>query len=140
MQVGNHTYHIGRLGTFDQLFVVKRLAAFLGAAFTGDVLADLRAARTDGASPKDMRFLGMFSEVLGKMPDEDVLFVINACLRVVRRQQGDQVYPLISETGVHMFADIGLSETLKLCYAVLEVSLGSFFEELRSTLGLTVAE
>lgn len=68
---------------------------------------------------------------LAQMKDEDVDYVLDACLAVVARRQdtpGGVVFAdVMPRPGVCMFSDITADEMMQLAVAVVQDSSGSFF-------------
>jgi hypothetical protein len=70
------------------------------------------------------------SEILAKMPDDDVEYVLNTCLSVVYRDEGTGFQRIQVQAGVMMFSDIDLSVMIKLVISVIKENLGNFFSAL----------
>jgi hypothetical protein len=133
--IGQNKYRTRKLDAFEQLLIVKRLAAAIKNAITPDLVASLM----DKASSNPMQGFAAFAEALGKMPDDDFLFILNACCKATMREQEGQWFPLMRE-GTHMYRDISAAGYIQIAFKVLQEDLGSFFEELRSILGMDQEE
>ena len=93
------TYQIGRLTPKKAFHVSRRLAPFLGAIIPQ--LSKLFAADGDGAIPNRDEFIARGVEILpgvadimAEMKNEDVDYIIDTCLTVVRFKQETGWAPL----------------------------------------------
>jgi hypothetical protein len=122
-------YNIGKLDPFEQMHVGRRLApllahampAFMSIVAQGDIekRPDIEIVLLSGAGIP-------IAEVLAKMSNEDVDYVIHQCLSVCQRKQKNG-WAKVFANGVLMFADIEGDTLVALTKHVVEVSLGRFF-------------
>ena len=95
----------------------RRIAPLL--AGLGDVLKEDAKGFSKIISP--------IAEALSRMSDDDTDYVIDACLLVVQRKQGETWQSVVARNGSLMFDDIDLPAMLQLTVAVIQQNLGSFF-------------
>lgn len=117
IEINGVQYRSDRMDAKKQFHVARRLApllAGLGGALKGD-----KAGFSE--------FIGPIAEALSKMSDEDTDYVIDACLRLVHRRQGEVWQAVTTRSGDLMFDDIDLPVMLRLTVAVIQQSLGGFF-------------
>lgn len=123
--IGGNRYQVGKLPAIVQFHCARRIAPVL--ASMGVTLSKLKAGESAGIEA----FIGPASEVVAKMTDEDVNYVIFACLDAVKRYQGDKLARVrASGSQQIMFEDIDMAVLLQLTVAVLKENLGSFFASL----------
>jgi len=115
MELSGNNYSIGRLNAFDQLKVARKLAA------TSVLIGSLVKAE---AQKSDITFLVLL--ILSHLDDVSSEQVVNQCLSVVSRQQGNLSAPVMN-SGTLMFSDIKVSEVLQLTARVITENLGDFF-------------
>lgn len=118
-KIGEHTYKIGKLGTFDAFEVARKMAF----ALTG--IALIKAEGTSSA-----KFKQALCALAGNVPSSDVDRATMICLSAVTRQQPGGVgwAPVSSSASGMMFEDIDLDAMLELVWKVLEVNkLPDFF-------------
>ncbi|MFM0044125.1 phage tail assembly chaperone [Paraburkholderia sediminicola] len=116
VEVGGHQYRIGRIDARKQFHVARRLAPLLagmgGAPDRGEGFA---------------AFLGPLSDALSGMSDEDVDYVLDACLGVCHRiQPSGHPAPVMTRSGL-MFEDIDMGQMIQLAIKVIQENLGGFF-------------
>lgn len=124
----DHKYRIMPLDAMSAFHVSRKLAPVLVAS--GASLFSALKAKDEGQKVQldDMMLVaGPVADVISKMSNEDVEFVIQVCLRSVKRQAGDKFAPMASSTGALMFQDVGMAEMIRLTIEVTRVSLGDFF-------------
>jgi hypothetical protein len=116
-------YRTGKLNPLVQLHIARRLAPVFAAM--GLRAQDLKLQ--EGTSLGD--FLEPIAAIAAKMPDEDVDYIIYACLNVVsRRQDGDRYQQVLLYGSKKMqFEDIDLPVMMRLAAAVVQENLGGFF-------------
>lgn len=134
---GQHTYRAGKLPAMTQLHVTRRLAPFLsalmGALPGGQAQALLKAAKeTAPAAEADAAQLGMAAmgpllDAVGSMPDEQVDYVIKACLSVVERKDASGGWAQVMSSGGLMFEDLDMVALLSITRHVLQRDLAGFF-------------
>lgn len=120
--IGDATYRTGKLSPIIQLHIARRLAPAFAAM-------GLRAA--DLKEQKDVSlgdFLEPIAAIASKMTDEDVEYVIFACLNVISRKQGDRWQQvLLNGSKKLQFEDIDMPLMMRLAAAVVQENLGGFF-------------
>jgi hypothetical protein len=122
VEVGGFSYRIGRIDARKQFHVSRRLMPLL--ARLGGAAALKSQAGADGFT----KFLGPLSEVLSKMSDEDVDYVLDACLSVCQRiQPNGQGAPVMARGGGMMFNDIDMGQMVQLTVHVIRENLSGFF-------------
>ncbi len=137
-EVYGKTYQFGKLSAMEQFHVMRRLAAV--SSGLGEGISKLQAAGGAAAilSRDPSQIVSVVSPLMtaiGKMSNEDSEYVINTCMKVVQRKEGDVAWtPVQSSPGHLMYADIGLTAMVALVWRTLEFNLGGFFSELLSAL------
>lgn len=127
IEIGGHTYQIGRLDVFKQFFVVRKLAPALPA------FASVFNPREDGRDITGP----LFAIGFGQLPDADAEFVLNTCLDAVSRRDGAGWAPVKmrgangSATPSLMYQDLTLRQVFELAKAVMVENLDGFFGEAR---------
>lgn len=116
-EINGVQYRSDRMDAKKQFHVARRLAPLL--AGLGGAIKGEKAGFAE--------FVGPIADAVSKMSDEDTDYVIDACLRVVQRQQGQTWQAVTSRGGDLMFDDIDLPVMLRLTVAVIQQSLGGFF-------------
>lgn len=136
---GQHTYRADKLPAMTQLHVTRRLAPFLSAIMgsmpTDQTQALLKAAKETGHKPGDktdagqlgMAAMGPLLDAVASMPDEQVDYVINACLSVVERKQASGGWARVMSDGGIMFNDLDMVGLLAITGHVLQRDLAGFF-------------
>jgi hypothetical protein len=118
-EIAGNTYRAGKMPTFTQFHVSRRLAPVLsGLAVTaGEEAANFAA------------FLQPIAEAVARMSDADCDFILDACLGVVQRQQGTSWAPVyVGAKQALMFDDIDMAVMLQLAAKVIQENLGGFFQ------------
>lgn len=129
VEVGPHTYLIGKLDAFAQLHVARRLAP---------LFTSLQKLPT-GMEAKDAS-LEMFQplvDALAQMSDTDVEYVLVKCLAVVQRKvPGTAATVAVWNSAAKrpQFDDVDLSVMLQLCAQVIMRSIGGFLGGLGAVL------
>lgn len=128
-EVAGHTYTVGKLNALTQFHVSRRLAPILAAM--GVSLQSLQAGvqrdLSDFAS-----LLEPVTEMMAKMPEEDVNYVIFTCLGVVKRKVGERWAPVANGASL-MYEDIDMLAMLRLVVEVVRSNLGAFMQGLGDT-------
>ncbi len=126
VEVGAHTYRIGKLDAFAQLHVARKLAPLL----TG--LQKVSELSLDDALPPILN-------ALSQMPDSDVEYVMVKCLSVVQRAlpAGVQGWQPIWNSAAKrtQFEDIDLAVMIQLAGQVITRNLGGFLGALGPAIG-----
>lgn len=117
IEVNGNVYRIGRMDARKQFHVSRRLAPLL--AGIGGAISGKKADVTATFQP--------IAEALAQMSDEDTDYILDNCLAVVSRQQGNQFAPVMARGGNMMFEDIDLPTMMQLTISVIRENLGGFF-------------
>ena len=120
-QVGEHTYHCRRMDAKQQFHVMRRILPILtGVANSGEEGAE----KVRGAAM-----------ALSEISDEDADYIIDHCLAVVKRRQGEAgFHPIWAQGAGLMFKDIDFVSMLMIVGEVLAYNLGNFSDGLPSGL------
>lgn len=125
VQIGDNVYQIGKLAAMTQFHCVRRIGPVL--AVMGVSITEMAAAGKTMNDEADMlSIMGTVSDVVAKMSNEDVEYVIYACLAVVRRRQGERFMPVMTGKSFQ-FQDIDMNAMMRLTVEVLKENLGGFF-------------
>ncbi len=124
--LNGHAYRVGRLAPMTQFHVARRLAPVLLQVVNVKDLAGAASAAKDDPT-QALAALGGLATALRQLSDDDSEYIVNACLDVVTRQQGER-WARVRATGGLMFQDIDLNVMLSLTYEVVVDNLGSFFQ------------
>lgn len=126
-------YQLGKLNAISQFHVSRRIAPVFVAI--GVPLQSLM-----GGMKMDLGDMAMLLEpvanIMAKMPDEDVNYILYTCLSVVRREQLGKFAPVTTGTSL-MFEDIDMPTMIRLVIEVLRDNLGNFLLELGAAPDLT---
>jgi len=118
IEIGGNSYRIGQMDVRKQFHVARRLAPLLpglGAMKSADK-GDL------------IESVGPIAEILSKMSDEDVNYIIDACLAVCARSQGASAPArVVNNAGQLMFQDITMPQMIQLAVAVIQGNMSGFF-------------
>jgi hypothetical protein len=129
---------INRMNVFDQAHVARKVAPIWFGMGRGYIQAQQHRITNDsgegytngedqagGAVENAIMFEAMqpISEILAKMEDEDVNYVLKKCLAVCQRWNGQQWVPMM-RGGNLMFEDIDLATLLQLVMEVVSDNLG----------------
>lgn len=126
LPVGEDLYQIGRLSALSQFHVTRRVAPIL-ANMGVSVIDSLRVSGK--LSDDDMvAVMGTAADVVSKMSDADVNYVIFTCLAVVRKKQ-ENVWAAVVNGQQFMFQDMDMQLMMRLTVAVLKENLSSFFQQ-----------
>lgn len=116
-EIAGNTYRSGKMDTFKQFHVSRRLVPILGGV-AGAVSGE--AGFDDLVQPL---MVGIAS-----MTDADCDFILESCLRVVQRQQGTAWAPIYAGANqALMFDDIDMSVMLQIAGKVIQDNLSGFF-------------
>ncbi|WP_144156557.1 phage tail assembly chaperone [Paraburkholderia sp. BCC1885] len=116
VEVNGQSYRIGKMPAREQFHVVRRL----GPAIMGFLASGVKGGSVAGA-------IGPIIDHLSKMSDEDSDYVLDHCLSVVHRAQGNDWVKVRAPNGALMFNDIELPQLINLTRAVLTENLRGFF-------------
>lgn len=137
-EIGGHTYAFGKMDARRQFHVARRVGPLL--ALMGNVAAAVahipasdeakaENAQNEEAAGRFLLFMGPLAEKLQEMSDEDLDYVINACLSVTSRKEGERWAPMMAADGrSFMFQDLALPQLLQLTVESLRENLGNFFD------------
>jgi len=122
------TYIIGNLDTFQQLHVARKVAPvmnMMGISLMG-IVKQGKEKLLDPDSQLEVMASAM--DVVAKMTQEDVDYVVSICLSVVKRIDDPQLGPQPVANGKMMnFDDIKLPSLVQICVNVLQENLADFF-------------
>ena len=129
-EIAGNTYRIGKLSTFTQLHVSRRMAPLIP-----KLIPVFVKLFKDGALTKDLNglaeILPPLADGIATMSDEDSEYVIGNCLSVVQRSHVNGWTAVWdSQNKACMFDDIDLGVILQLVMRVIQSSLGSFISGL----------
>jgi hypothetical protein len=116
IEIGDKTFEIGKLDAYNQFHVLRRALPVVK-----PVLLVLR--NPGGASKLDM-FMAV-AEPLATLPDEQLDYIRDRCMAVVRRRDGERSFPMVTN-GVLMYRDLDMMTMLRLIWAVLEENFEPF--------------
>jgi len=118
VEINGSAYQVGRLDVFAQFHVARLMGPRIGALSMIDLPPEAAGARVGS----------VLTAVMGSMSREDSDFVVNACLAVVKKRQGQALSPITAPNGAIMFQDMDLDELMQIVAKVLEVAkLPDFF-------------
>jgi hypothetical protein len=124
-ELNGAAYTSGRLDAMKQFHVTRRLLPILAEmGMSASMLAQLREEEATGGI---VGVMGPVMDIISKMPDEDVEYIVRTCLAVVKRQQGEAWAPVQAANGHLMFADIDMTVMIRLTIEVLKGNLEGFF-------------
>lgn len=126
IEVGGQRYRIGRLDAIAQFHIARRLTPVqLALGISSSELA------AKGQEADEMAMLaaimGPIADVVSKMPEDDVNYILRTCLSVTLRDQGGDKWAKVMVSGNMMFSDIEMPHMLRLVIASIQENLGSFF-------------
>lgn len=124
--INSEAYRVGKMSAFTQLHVARRLAPMLGA------IAKLKDK--DPERDKEILLEGL-GEALSALRDEDVEYVINACLEAAERKIEGGGWAKVRLGGTTMY-ELGLPAMLRIAYQVITHNLSGFFAGMPSLSGL----
>lgn len=134
IKIGDATYRLGKkLSAMEQFHVTRRLgpALIICGVTVKMMMEGMEVTLTDW-----LGVAGPVMEVVSKMSDADVEYVIFTCLRACERAQGTSGWaPVVAPDGKQlMFADMDQMEMIRLTVEVLRSNLENFAK------GMTVGE
>ncbi len=122
-KVGAHVYRAGKMDTFAQFHVARRLAPVL--AGINDFIA---AAMAPGAEITVETILPL-ANAIAKMSDEDSEYILSRSLAVCERQvEGDRGWAKVwsRQGGAMMFDDISMIEMVQIAFHAIKDNIGPF--------------
>jgi len=114
IELNGETYKFGKMPVKVQFHVARRLAPLL-------------AGMSGGSAAGFMGILGSMAEALSRMTDEDTDYVLDKCMTVCHRKQGERWAPMTNSAGHLMFQDIDLQTMMRLAVGAIQYNLGAFF-------------
>jgi len=124
--IGEQHYRTAKLDAFKQFHISRKLLPVLSGLFG-------RAGMAGPEGQVDVTsIIDGVSATLASMPDADCEYVLQQCLAVTSRQQGNawaKVWD--SNSRSLMFDDIDMSVMLQITVKVVQENLGNFFHELQ---------
>jgi hypothetical protein len=117
-EIKGQQYRSGKLDAFKQFHVSRRLAPVLSGM----------ASLAESPQTDFTELLQPVAEAIAHMPDSDCDYILQTCLSVVQRQQGNawaNVYA--PNTKALMFDDVDLSTMLQIAVKVIQDNLAGFF-------------
>ncbi len=116
-EVDGHTYRSKKMAARTQFHVMRRMAPILAplqAVASGDMNGSLVA----------------LAEAIGSLSDEASDYVLDRCLEVVERKQGEAGWAKVKlDGGPSMFADIDLMALLQIAANVLRDNYAALFQK-----------
>lgn len=125
IEVAGQLYRCGKIPALQQFHVVRRLGpALVVAGISVEMLRTGMKMDVDELAS----MVGPVMEVVSKMRDDDVEYIIFTCLRAVQRKQGDAWAEVVAPgtTAGLMFQDIELPQMIRLVMEVLKENLAGF--------------
>lgn len=154
IEVGGNTYRTEKLDARKQFHLSRRLMPLLvslakgfasskeAAALLTDTEAVKRAVVGTAEQKKDtlalvdaiMSALGPSADVLAQMPEADMDYVINMCMRVCQRKMDGGLWsPVMAQGGnKFMFDDMDMTVLIRIAVSVIVENLASFFLDMVS--------
>lgn len=123
IEIAGQHYQLAKLNALTQFHVARRLGPIL--ATMGVSLQMLRS----GMKLELDDFVSLLTpvmDIMSKMPDEEVNYILFTCLGVCKRKSGEAWAPVLASGNLIMFSDIDLPTMLQLVVAVLKDNLGPF--------------
>lgn len=133
IEIGTDVYRVGALTPMQQFHVFRRLAPLI-ASVQNEISDAVSAPSTlaDGADETQVkdefgqRVMHVIARVISTLGDTDVEYIVNTCLAVVSRKQGDRFAPVVAGNRL-VFADIDMATMLRLTSTTIQENLGGFF-------------
>lgn len=125
----NETYRIGLLNPIQQFHVSRRLAPVLSAMGVS-AFELFQAGKSLEIGDLDlMTVLSAITDMIAKMPEDDVNYIFNTCLGVVHRKQVDGRFANVWVQQRFVFEDIDMNAMVRLTVAVVQDNLSGFFPQ-----------
>lgn len=132
------TYRVGRFkNAIEQLQVARKLSPVL--VKMGSLVELFERVLSDDAPAfidlkEMMADVAPFAEALADLPDDRFEYIVKACFGVCQRQTGaGGGFSPVMAGGQQMFADITMTDTMQLVFAVIKENLSDFSAGLPST-------
>lgn len=125
-EIGGIRYQVNRMNVFDQAHVARKVAPIvfsMGKGYSQVVQGAQVANGEDGENTMMFDAMVPITEILAKMTDDDVNYVLKKCLSVCQRHNGTNWVPLM-RSGNLMFEDLELTTLIQLTMEVVQDNLG----------------
>lgn len=119
-------YQIGRMSVKDQFHVARKIAPVVAGLGRGYAMAAIAASSNSENTTQDgdlFEALTPVADILSKMQDAEVDYVLNKCLSVVAKWNG-QSWAKVMSNGSMMFDDMDLSTMVQIVMEVVQSNLG----------------
>jgi uncharacterized protein YejL (UPF0352 family) len=118
-------YQIGRMPVKDQFHVARKIAPVVAGLGRGYAMAAVSAVDSSNVNADENLFeaLTPVADILSKMQDAEVDYVLNKCLSVVAKWNG-QGWTRVMSNGNMMFDDMDLPTMVQLVMEVVQSNLG----------------
>jgi hypothetical protein len=127
--INGNAYQIGKIDAMKQLHVSRRILPVLIAA--GISISDLTTHGDVSQENWWMLVADKAIDVVAKMTDEDVDYVVFTCLAAVRRRPegGDGQWARVMNGKQLQFQDLDMRSMVQLTMSVLRENMGGFFPQ-----------
>lgn len=125
-----HTYQIGKMPAMAALHCARRVAPAWSAFGMGmhEMAQKMKAAQqVPDFDAEFLRVAQPVAEIVARMSDADVNYVVQACLNLVRRKQAEGWAPVMRGENL-MFEDMPLNVMMRLVFETLKENVGGFFQ------------
>jgi hypothetical protein len=122
-QINGINYQAAKLDAKRQFHVARRLAPILSSL----VAAMPKESTESEAAGFNVRMLMPIADAISQMSDEACDYVLDACLSVTQRQDGQIWAQVTASNGRIMYPDIDMSVMLQIASNVIQASLGNYF-------------
>lgn len=127
VEIGGNKYKTGKLDSFQQLHVARRLGPVLVTLSEGaDKLGEPPEGATFTFTDVLVASAVPFAQALAKMSDADLDYVVKTCLQVCLRASNGAWAKVWTPSGM-MFSDIDMQVMLSLTLEVVGENIGGFF-------------
>lgn len=135
MELGGKNYVIGKMDAKKQYHVMRRILPAAMALPELLVALDRFKDKPDAGALVGSAL--PFAQAIAAMSDDDSDFVINNCLKVVKREEGGRQAAILAPNGSLMYSDIDLAGMVALTIETLKENLGGFFPALMASVSGT---
>jgi hypothetical protein len=131
VEINGHVYRVGKLTVRKSLHVARRLIPFLG-AIVPHLKTLFKPKSLDVPSRVEFferaaEVIPDLAEIISQLSDEDVDYVLDACLAVVQVKQ-ERGWSQVVSNGILMFQSADLKTQLQLTAEVVKFNLSDFFD------------
>lgn len=138
--INKTVYRSGKLTAFTQLHIVRRLTPCMG-KLVGLVGTGVKITYDDTGKVKDFdgdveAAIMPLANAFTALADEDVEYILNACLAVTERKQPGGSWARLRVGDATMFDGLTLPMLVQIAYYVVRENLEDFFGESPSLSGL----